>query len=237
MKRIMIFSLAAAGIFGASFVADTACSNWDFTVGTVTTMTSYDDNGKIQSSSTSTVKKVDAGATKTTVEMESVTNNPKGKEESRGTVIMTCEDGKIMIDISGMIPAENRKETKGTEYKFEGNMVDYPATMSAGQSLPDVVMIMRAITDGTEGMTMTYKVVDRKVVARESRTTPAGTYDCFKITSTNSMAMQIGPMNVPAMKPMQSIEWFSFKVGAVRMETHKNDKMMNYSELTAFKKG
>jgi hypothetical protein len=38
------------------------------------------------------------------------------------------------------------------------------------------------------------------------------------------------------MKPIKVVEWFSFKVGTVRSESYRNEKLEGYSELTAFKK-
>jgi hypothetical protein len=168
--------------------------------------------------------------------MESVVNDAKGDEIGKGLTSMTCSGGKISIDLRNLMASRASQAGKDMEVKIEGDMTEYPSAMTAGQSLSDATMIMRAYSSGSELSTTTIKITDRKVAAVESKTTSAGTWECYKITYTMDMKMKVGAMSVPGMKPMQVTEWFSYKVGTVRSETYKNEKLESYSELTAYKK-
>jgi hypothetical protein len=71
------------------------------------------------------------------------------------------------------------------------------------------------------------------VVGKESITTPAGTYDCYKITSDIATQTQMGiKMNIN----VSSIEWITSKLGVVKSESYnKNDKLMGYTILSSWK--
>jgi hypothetical protein len=76
---------------------------------------------------------------------------------------------------------------------------------------------------GGMAMNMIMDIVDRKVEAAESMTTPAGTFDCMKLTQTEKMDM--GMMKTTS----SSKEWLAMGIGIVRQE-HYNDK----GELTGY---
>jgi hypothetical protein len=236
MKKATLLFTALVFIISTAFVSDTGCSAWDMTTGTVIGMSSYDAKGKLESTSMSTVKTVTTTVDKTVVDMETVMADAKGKEEGRAQTSMTCENGKISIDLRGFVSPSLTKESKDTEMKIDGNMLDYPAAMTDGQALSDGNMVIHTWSGGKEVSTTTIKIYNRKVASKETKTTPAGTYECYKITYTEEASMVIGGMNLNVMKPMQVTEWFSYKVGTVRSETYKEGKLQGYSELTSYKK-
>jgi hypothetical protein len=70
---------------------------------------------------------------------------------------------------------------------------------------------------------------NRKVEALESITTPAGTFECYKLTYD----MEIKSMIKMTVKATQ---WVARNVGAVKTESFdKNGKLVGYSLLTAFR--
>ena len=60
-------------------------------------------------------------------------------------------------------------------------------------------------------------VTNRKVEGKESVTTPAGTWECFKITSKNKINMKMGPIGVPM--NIDNTEWFAPGFGVVKTES------------------
>jgi hypothetical protein len=109
--------------------------------------------------------------------------------------------------------------------------------MKAGDNLADGTVTM-TVSDKKSAQvisTTTINIKNRKVEAVENKTTPAGTWECYKITYTSEFVSLVSGMTLP-IKPRTTTEWFSFKVGTVRTESFKNGKSEGYSELTKFNK-
>lgn len=156
----------------------------------------------------------------------------KGKELMRSDLEFKCTDGTIYIDMRNFIPQEQLKAFQSYEMKAEAENLEMPSSLSAGQSLKD-----GSITITTIGaplpMKMTVKITDRKVEAKESITTPAGTFSCYKISSNMNVESQFG---VKISLTMSSVDWISTKVGSVRSESYnKNGKLIGYTILTSRK--
>lgn len=235
-KLLFLLSVALA----APAMAQT-CSNFvQFNNGTVYTMTTYDAKDKETSSSTTTVSGVVKTATGVKADLTQVVNTDKKKEPTTVTSTVTCDNGTYSIDMKSFTNASMMKTSKDMEIKFEGNNLSYAADLSVGQSLPDGTMKMTSTNQGTPMSESTTTITDRKVVGKESITTSAGTFECYKITYTFSMSTVMfmptgGTMNMPGMKPRQVTEWFSFKVGPVRSESSKDGKLESYTVLTELK--
>jgi len=77
---------------------------------------------------------------------------------------------------------------------------------------------------------MTVNVSNRKVEAVESLTTPAGTFECYKISYDVATKMMI---NVKT----KGVEWFSKGVGMVKSETYDSaGKLLGSNVLASVKK-
>ncbi len=80
-------------------------------------------------------------------------------------------------------------------------------------------------------MSITIAITNRMVEKRETITTPAGTFDCYKITYDVQTGMGFIKTNT------KTAEWYSGKAGSVRTETlDKKGKLMGYSQITSIKK-
>ena len=75
----------------------------------------------------------------------------------------------------------------------------------------------------------TIDITHRKIEGKETITTPAGSFECIKISSTIKIKNIIG-------YEMQSIEWISKGNGVIRTESYRGDKMKGYSLLTKLSK-
>jgi len=79
-------------------------------------------------------------------------------------------------------------------------------------------------------MNMTISITNRKVEAVENVTTPAGTFECYKISYDIATKMMI---NVK----MKGTEWYAKNVGLVKSESYNNDgKLMGSNLLTGLTK-
>ena len=79
-------------------------------------------------------------------------------------------------------------------------------------------------------MNMSVSITNRKVEAVENITTPAGTFECYKITYDVATKMMI---NVK----MKATEWYAKNVGMVKSESYTSDgKLAGSTLLTGLKK-
>ena len=111
--------------------------------------------------------------------------------------------------------------------------MEIPSKLTVGALLKDVnIKFSFSSNDGSPmpPINLTLKITNRKVELKESVTTTAGTFECYKITEDVEMK-SIFTSN------FKSINWFSFEAGNVKTESYKgNGKFLSKSELTEIKK-
>jgi hypothetical protein len=129
-------------------------------------------------------------------------------------------------------PTSSKPEVKADEV-----FIEYPATMSAGQTLKDANFKMEMYNKGTLFTTMTFDETNRKVEGKEAITTPAGTWECWKITYEGKIKATMAPMNIGIPINMQGTEWFAPGFGIVKTESfNKNGKFLASTLITSIKK-
>lgn len=241
MKKLIVLLAFAAP---ALHLGAQGCADYEqLKKGVVYTMTTYNAKDKMTSTSTTTVNDVKKTGTATTADLTQVVKDEKGKETGTMNTTVSCDGGTFSIDMKSFTSPEQTKAYKDMNMTFEGNTLQYPAVLTVGASLPDG-NLKTTVTDkksGAQVSQMTITISDRKVASKETMTTTAGTFECYKITYTiNFESMMVMPggqtMSMPGLKPRQVTEWYSTKVGAVRSETWKGDKLEGYTLLTELKK-
>jgi hypothetical protein len=181
--------------------------------------------GKNQQSVTSFTKSGDGfNAT-----VHSVTYNEKGKELAQGDLEMKCTGGTIYMDMRNFISEDQMKALGSYELKVESENLEIPSSLAVGQSLKDGSVVLTA-TNSPMPMKMTVNITNRKVEGKESITTPAGTFECYKITSKAIFKNQMG---IAVTFEFSSIDWLAPKVGLVKTESYnKNGKLNGSTVLT-----
>ncbi|MEM6766086.1 MAG: hypothetical protein AAF655_14210 [Bacteroidota bacterium] len=195
--------------------------------GTSFTLTNYDKKGKETSVVMHEVIENNSTASGMELVVSSITTDKKGRESLAVDYTVKCDKGEFFIDMRNFVPASSQQSfsSMGLDATVEGDYLVFPPSMSVGQRLPGGTLTISASI-----MNMTIRISDRKVEAEESITTPAGTYECVKISYLANVKMGI---NIAS----RITEWYSKDVGIVRSETYnKNGKMYGYSELTSFSK-
>lgn len=190
-------------------------------------LTSYDAKNKV----TGTTKQKIIGKETTTngykIKFESESFDKKGKSLSKGQYTAKCENGTFYIDMSSMMSGD--KGYKEGDVDIKSDDLDMPATLVVGQTLKDGKLTMTMKNTAMQMMNMTMEIKNRKVEAIETITTPAGTFECYKISSEVSTKMMFAMQS-------KSIQWFAKDVGAVKTESYdKNGKLAGTTLLTALK--
>jgi hypothetical protein len=114
-----------------------------------------------------------------------------------------------------------------------------PSNLSSGQSLPDgkMIVILTNKSTGDKFATTTISIIKRKVEGKESITTTAGTFECWKISSVVQMetVLTMG-MKMPVMEINRN-EYFNKEVGIVKSERlSKTGQTESYSVLAKYSK-
>ncbi len=157
--------------------------------------------------------------------------NEKGKELTSNEGTYKCDGNNFSVDMKALLPGDQAKtmEMKGMEIKSNNASLNYPSSMSVGAILPDNEFSADTYSGGMKLMSMTLKVTDRKVEAKESIKTPAGTFECYKITSNRYIK---AIFNIS----MQTTEWFSPNIGVVKTETYRKGDLVSSVLITKITK-
>jgi len=120
---------------------------------------------------------------------------------------------------------ESTNQYKSFETKVETENVTIPTNAKPGDVLPDGKVVATIITPGMP-ITITVNLTNRKVEANETITTPAGTFNCLKITYDFSLKMLLTLRGKAA-------QWYADGVGLVKTENYnKKGKLTGFSQVT-----
>lgn len=195
------------------------------------TITTFDKKGLAETvieSRLVELKNGQNGATEAAVDQ--VIYDEKGKEQSNGTVKFTCKDGAISMDIRSLLPPESLGAYQNMELTISGSPIEYPASLEAGQKLPDAAMEIQVKSGSLIVMRMNFEMNNRVVAGREEVTTAAGVFNCIKMT------YQVDS-KVGFMKNSQTFtQWMAEGVGLVKSEwLDKKGRPEGSQQLTSFK--
>ena len=178
-------------------------------------------NGKGQESGRMIYKVSNANSSSSTVNSEFI--DPNGKSITKSANNVKCVNGVMMMDMKMFVPSGQEASGTATDVYLE-----YPGLMNVGDLLKDGQFNMDVEAGNGLKSNIDISITDRKVEAKEKVTTPAGTWECFKITSKNKITSKMSGIGVPIRSDVT--EWFAPGFGVVRTES-KSGK----TEITSIK--
>lgn len=232
MKNALLF-FALAAFAGAPLFAQNECNAFfPFREGAVLEYQHYDKKDKPEGVSYMEIESLEStsgGGVEARV--KSRFTDKKGKEEYEGSYTVKCEGNTLYMDLSKMMPSQMLESMGDMEATMESEGLIIPANLEVGQTLPDAEMTINVGGGGLGNlMNMNFSITNRRVEAKETVTTPAGTFDCYKITYDTNMKMMMN-------KTFQSAEWYAEGVGVVKSATYdKKGNVDNYMLLNRFEK-
>ena len=227
MKKLLI---AAILIAGCSKISNAQCSNpyYQFKTGTKLVVQGYNSKDKETTKNITTFKNVANTPDGYKADVHYELYDKKGKSVSEGDYNMTCKNGLIDIDMTGMIPAESMEMLKNYEVEVKMDELEVPDKLEVGQKLKDASAHITT-KNSPIPIKIDFDITDRVVAGKQSVTTPAGTFECFKITYNTHLKMMMMNSN------FKTVEYVAPKVGVVRTEsTRENGKMIGYTLLTTY---
>lgn len=191
--------------------------------GTKWEMTNYNGKGKMEGRQVTVVDKFDQSGNGWDAVMSVKVYDKKDKlAYEADDVEMSCADGVISMNMERFVPQESLAAFKDMNMNLEVDNLELPDNLEVGMTLDDGGVTIT----GDMPMALETVITDRKVTAKESITTPAGTFDCYKVTYTVDVKMVMN-------RQMTGAEWITKDVGMIKSETYNNSgKLMSYSELT-----
>ncbi len=198
--------------------------------GTTLEYTGTDKKGKKTVILTQTVHDVTSSADTLIAQVESKITNEKGEVMSISTSPIKCYQGTIIMDMRSMVPQQSG-QSNGADMQVELTSSDliFPAKLTPGLTLPDSDMDMKMMMGGIQIMNTHYSMRNRKVEAEEKVTTPAGTFQCAKISYDLEYRLM-------GKRTSHCEYWFSKDAGMVKTISYdKKGELESKMELT--KKG
>ena len=198
----------------------------------------YDGQGKLTTKQVSTVTKVYEEGNMSVAEVEMKSPEEKNAGKKPMTAKYKCDGKQLYVDLSGFMPGANSQSSK-----IETSGMLFPFKLSAGETLPDATHSVSMELAG-KAMKITSHIKERKVEAKESITTPAGTFECYRISSVIETEMpgmdekrrQIMEETKKRMGKNKMIIWYAPDVTIIKMEFYMGERLITRSEITAIKK-
>ena len=189
---------------------------------------SYNPKGKLTGKQTQKVVSYSEGPGSFKATVHSVVFDKKGKEVMQGNLNFECQGGTMVVDMRNFINEEQMKAFQNYEMQVESDNLEIPDDLSVGQDLKDGTVTITA-ANSPMPMTMSVKITNRKIVGKGPITTPAGTFECYKVTSTSTVNTKMG---IGLTFNYTTVEWLAPKVAVVKSESYRNGKLQGYTQLT-----
>jgi hypothetical protein len=163
-----------------------------------------------------TVTNVENSGGTTTANLATEMFDKKGKTITKSKSTIKCTGSVMMVDMKMSMPTQPGGPSADADVKADDIYIEYPSNMNVGDALKDAKMHMDVDNKGMK-QTFDMEMWDRKVEAKESVTTPAGTWDCFKISYKAKMRIKTAGIGVPM--NIEGTEWFAPGFGVVKTES------------------
>ncbi|WP_282089320.1 hypothetical protein [Aquimarina algiphila] len=214
MKNILI--LIALLMLTSTYAQDNCSKFYATQEGKKLTIYQYDKRENLEIISEYRVKEVEStgGQSIITIAMD-LTDGRNNKHIISSSFKARCSGRTTHLDPESFIAPGILDQYSDMEYSITGDDISIPNHLEVDQELPNASVHM-SVNAGIMNINTTTTMSDRKVIAKEEITTPAGTFDCYVITYTNTLSMGMA-------KTFYSKQWISEGVGMVKEETRKSN--------------
>jgi len=224
MKKFFLLFL----VFVSSHSFSQKCSDYYFLQSNKTIeMTITNKKGKEAGKLVYNISNMKKTGSSTSATVNSDFFDKNGKSISKAVNSVQCDNGTLMMDMKMFIPSAQQTQMGDLSATGMVSYLEYPRMMKVGDVLKDANFSMDfKSTSGLAGH-VTIDMTNRKVAGEESITTPAGTWNCYRITYHSKMNFKllIG-FNMNA----DVTEWYAPGFGVVKTESENGT-----TEITSIK--
>ena len=230
MKKLLVLTCCWLAI--SSISAQSCTEYFPLSDGTRWVMETYNHKNKFQSKSVQQVTDTKTTGDGYAGRMVGEIFDDKEKSIGKLDYELKCAGDNFYVSMNSMLSNEQMKAYTDMDVSVDGDFLELPANLSAGMDLKDAAIEVQVKNSGISIMTMNMEVYERKVEGFENVTTPAGTFECVKISFRARTKMGKA---IPIKVDMSGAEWFAKGTGLVRSETYdKKNKLTGYTILTEF---
>ncbi len=224
MKKILSACIVTLIVFTAPAAFGQDCEIYeDYKEGTSTKMAHYDKKDKLTGYTTMTVKErkeIPGGVSLTFVQEYDDTEEYTFENEFG----IECVNGEVKMDMSKLIDPNTLSAYEDMEIDIVADDMSIPSGASPGEQLNDGNVTVTVDTGTPVKVSIKISMANRLVESKEKVTTPAGSFDCLKISY--DMVTQIGFIKVKS----ATVEYYNKKHGVIRSESlDKKGKLTGYS--------
>lgn len=180
-------------------------------------MTVYNRKGKEDGKQVWMVSNVKNAGKSTIATLNTEFFNGKGKSINKSESQIQCSGGSLQMSMKLMMSEAQLRQMNNATAKASGEFLDYPSTVKEGDQLPDGNMKIDYTMESGMSASIEIIITERSVGGKESITSPAGTWECFKITSNQKIVSKIGGIGIPI--KMELTEWYAPGVGVIKTES------------------
>jgi hypothetical protein len=200
-------------------------------------MTHYSAKDKVTGKSLSQILSMEDNGGILTAHIKGTAFDKKGEEITSMNFEYICDEGVLKMDMKKFIPRDMFGSDSDIEFEMEGDYLELPRSLEIGQSLKDGIIEGKMTMEenpAMANMTITIKIFNRKVEAKEEITTPAGNFTCYKISYDMESSTKVMGMNNKV--NLKGIDYVSEGTGVIKTESYnKKGSLSSYSLLTAYK--
>ncbi|PSL47262.1 hypothetical protein CLV51_102107 [Chitinophaga niastensis] len=232
MKNFLVF---VCGLFCAVSVSAQDCKGYYYLLNNAEIeMSIYDAKGSVTGKSIYKITNVHKDGSGTTSDFANTFYDKNNKEISTGTGHFKCSGSGVSVDMKLSMPNMPQLKDMKMEAKTSQAFLDYPSNMHTGQDLQGGTFEMAGNMNGMD-LALNYSVSNRKVTGNEKITTPAGSWDCFKISYDIDFKMTVMGAGMPV--KLSAEEWFAPGFGVVKtISYNKGGKQVGSTVITGIKK-
>ncbi|OQY03922.1 MAG: hypothetical protein B6I20_04080 [Bacteroidetes bacterium 4572_117] len=230
-KLLLIFGILISGVIFTNNVKAQDCDFYfPFEKGTIVETTNYDKKNKETSKTYQKVLDYSKSNGVTEVKIENKIEAKDADSVITQEFSVRCENGEFYINMDSYLNQETMSAYQAMQIEVDADNMTIPANVSKGQSLNDGRVSATILNSGIKVLTITVVIKNRKVDGFEKVTTPAGTFDCVKISYDMEMKMLF---KIKA----SATQWFAKGVGVVKSENYnKKGKLESTSMITKITK-
>lgn len=227
MKKTILYLTTIAILFAYNEVNAQDC---DFYFpnkkGTKIETTNYDKKGKETGVGISTILENKKTAEGQFVKVASEFKAKGSDSTYRQEYTVECKNGEFYINMDSYLDKNAMGAYQNMDIEVETEQMTLPSNLKAGQVLNNGRVTAKVVNNGIKILTINTFITDRKVEGFEKVTTPAGTFDCVKISYTIETKMMF---KIKA----SGKQWFAKNIGAVKTDTYnKKGKLEGTSLIT-----
>lgn len=230
MKKVILLVIAAF-IFSITAKSQDCSYYFPLSEGTEMVVKSYDKKDKVTGWTKQIIKKKETSGTNSSVTVYAETWDPKvDTATSKAEFKYECKDGVFYVDMNSYMNQQSLGAYEGMDVQATTQNMSFPKNLKVGDILDNGRVDIKVMNQGMQMFAMSVNITNRKVLAVESVTTPAGTFECTKITSDVESTMIFKVQTTV-------VEWYAKEIGCIKSENYdKNGKLVSYSVLETLTK-